>query len=45
MKFNVTFTKEQVVEIHALDKDDLMQKIEKWEKQGWNYEHAREEAK
>ena len=45
MKFIVTFTKEQIVEINALDKDDLMQKVEKWEQKGWNYEHAREETK
>ena len=32
MKFEVTFTKEKVVYVNALDKDDLMFKIEKYEK-------------
>jgi hypothetical protein len=45
MKFQVTLTKEKVVIVNALDKDDLMFKLEKYEKQGWNYEHAYQEAK
>lgn len=40
MKFRVMLTKEKVVYVKALDEDDLMLKIEKYEKQGWNYEHS-----